>query len=250
MARPESTDGHEKGAAPMTLDEYQTALAEFNKANPPDETDEDDLEKSEDFTTDLERQQAAEIQRLRKASNQPAGDKGSKSGDGSLGGAVGFSKEDADLFAAGLVVGVVLGLAFMVYVQFETWRTGAGSAPRASRQQRLRALRDGLVALGMPAIILGGIYGGIFTATEAAAVDHALRIQRNDAENVPTFYALGLVYVLSGASATGAFWYFWTYTVARVLHTVMFMSHLQPYRAICFVVGMLCQVGMAFSILF
>jgi C4-dicarboxylate transporter DctM subunit len=76
----------------------------------------------------------------------------------------------ADLFAAGLVVGVVLGLAFMVYVQIETWRTGAGSAPRASRQERLLALRDGLVALGMPLIILGGIYGGIFTATEAAAV--------------------------------------------------------------------------------
>jgi C4-dicarboxylate transporter DctM subunit len=34
----------------------------------------------------------------------------------------------------------------------------------------LLALRDGMVALGMPAIILGGIYGGIFTATEAAAV--------------------------------------------------------------------------------
>jgi uncharacterized MAPEG superfamily protein len=86
--------------------------------------------------------------------------------------------------------------------------------------------------------------------TEAGAVDQALRIQRNDAENVPTFYALGLVYVLSGASPTGAFWYFWTYTIARVLHTVMYMNHLQPYRAICFVVGMLCQVGMAFSILF
>lgn len=87
-------------------------------------------------------------------------------------------------------------------------------------------------------------------ASEVAMVDHGLRIQRNDAENVPTFYALGLVYVLSGASATGAFWYFWTYTVARVLHTIMYMNHLQPYRAICFVVGMLCQVGMAISILF
>jgi len=76
----------------------------------------------------------------------------------------------ADLFAAGLVVGAVLGVAFMVLVQIETWRTGAGSAPRASRAERLLALRDGLVALGMPGIILGGIYGGIFTATEAAAV--------------------------------------------------------------------------------
>jgi glutathione S-transferase len=86
--------------------------------------------------------------------------------------------------------------------------------------------------------------------SEADAVAHGLRIQRNDAENVPTFYALGLVYVLSGASPTGAFWYCWTYTIARVLHTVMYINHLQPYRAICFGVGVLCQVGMALSILF
>jgi C4-dicarboxylate transporter DctM subunit len=76
----------------------------------------------------------------------------------------------ADLFAAGLVVGVVLGIAFMIQVQIVTWRSGAGSSPRASRQERLLALRDGLVALGLPVVILGGIYSGLFTATEAAAV--------------------------------------------------------------------------------
>lgn len=76
----------------------------------------------------------------------------------------------ADLFAAGFVVGTVLGIAFMVQVQIVTWRTGAGSSPRASRHERLLALRDGLVALGLPLIVLGGIYGGAFTATEAAAV--------------------------------------------------------------------------------
>jgi C4-dicarboxylate transporter DctM subunit len=76
----------------------------------------------------------------------------------------------ADLFAAGLVVGIVLGVAFMIQVQIVTWYTGAGAVEKATRQERLLALRDGLVALGLPAIILGGIYGGIFTATEAAAV--------------------------------------------------------------------------------
>ncbi|MBN9051124.1 MAG: TRAP transporter large permease [Rhizobiales bacterium] len=76
----------------------------------------------------------------------------------------------ADLFAAGLVVGVTLGVAFMIYVQIVTARTGAGVFPKASRRERLLALRDGMVALGMPIIILGGIYGGIFTATESAAV--------------------------------------------------------------------------------
>ncbi|MDC7786175.1 TRAP transporter large permease [Rhodoplanes sp. TEM] len=76
----------------------------------------------------------------------------------------------ADLFAGGFAVGVALGVAFMIYVQIVTWRTGAGLFPRATRGERMLALRDGLVALGMPFIILGGIYGGIFTATEAAAV--------------------------------------------------------------------------------
>ena len=95
-----------------------------------------------------------------------------------------------------------------------------------------------------------GTPGAAAGASEVARVEHGLRIQRNDAENVPTFYALGLVYVLSGASPTGAFWYCWTYTIARVLHTVMYITHRQPHRAICFGVGVLCQVGMAVSILF
>jgi uncharacterized MAPEG superfamily protein len=86
-------------------------------------------------------------------------------------------------------------------------------------------------------------------AVESPAVAHGLRIQRNDAENVPTFYALGLVYVLSGASPTGAVWYCWTYTIARVLHTVAYVNRWQPWRAICFLVGVACQIGMAVSIL-
>ncbi len=76
----------------------------------------------------------------------------------------------ADLFAAGLVVGVVLGIAFMIQVQIVTWKTNAGASPRASWYERLQALRDGLFALGLPLVILGGIYSGVFTATEAAAV--------------------------------------------------------------------------------
>ena len=76
----------------------------------------------------------------------------------------------ADLFAAGLAVGIVLGIAFMIQVQIVTWRTGAGASARATLSERLTALREGLVALGLPFIILGGIYGGVFTATEAAAV--------------------------------------------------------------------------------
>ncbi len=76
----------------------------------------------------------------------------------------------ADLFAAGLVVGLVLGLAFMVKVQLVTRRVGAVALDKASSGERWTAVTDGLLALGLPVIILGGIYSGLFTATEAAAV--------------------------------------------------------------------------------
>jgi C4-dicarboxylate transporter DctM subunit len=73
------------------------------------------------------------------------------------------------LFAAGLIVGIVMGLAFGVAVLIEVWRRGIGLV-----QDKVSAtgavLRGTFWALGMPVIILGGIYAGIVTATEAAAV--------------------------------------------------------------------------------
>ncbi len=76
----------------------------------------------------------------------------------------------AALFAGGLAVGVVLGLAFMALVQWETWRVGAGRGAPPRPGERLAAVKLGLWALGLPILVLGGIYSGLFTATEAAAV--------------------------------------------------------------------------------
>ncbi len=76
----------------------------------------------------------------------------------------------AALFAGGLAVGIVLGVAFMVLVQIETWRVGARRGERPARKERLAAFGAGAWALGLPLVILGGIYSGFFTATEAAAV--------------------------------------------------------------------------------
>jgi C4-dicarboxylate transporter, DctM subunit len=76
----------------------------------------------------------------------------------------------AALFAGGLAVGIVLGVATMALVQWETWRVGARRGEKPKPGERLAALGAAAWALGLPLVILGGIYSGFFTATEAAAV--------------------------------------------------------------------------------
>ena len=82
----------------------------------------------------------------------------------------------AALFAAGLVVGIVLGLAFMVLVAWETRARSLPLGESTSGWERWRALREAGWAIGMQVIILGGIFAGFFTATEAAAVSVAYAI--------------------------------------------------------------------------
>lgn len=76
----------------------------------------------------------------------------------------------SQLFAAGLAVGVFLGLAFAVMVAIEARIKGLPRGQRFSWAERMTALRRAVWGLGMPVIILGGIYTGVFTPTEAAAV--------------------------------------------------------------------------------
>lgn len=75
----------------------------------------------------------------------------------------------ARMFVAGLAVGIVLGLVFAVLVWWEARRSGIPGGKRLDWRARLAALRHAAWALGMPLIILGGIYTGYFTPTEAAA---------------------------------------------------------------------------------
>jgi glutathione S-transferase len=83
---------------------------------------------------------------------------------------------------------------------------------------------------------------------EHPAVAHALRIQRNDLENIPLFFVIGLIYVLQGASPFATAAYCWTFTIARLVHWVAYLNHLQPWRAISYFVGYLCILGMAVQI--
>lgn len=75
------------------------------------------------------------------------------------------------LFMAGIVPGILMGLALIAVVLIEVRRKNIQSTKvRSSAKERLLAFKDASWAFLMPVIILGGIYGGVFTPTEAAAV--------------------------------------------------------------------------------
>ena len=74
------------------------------------------------------------------------------------------------LFIAGIVPGIVLGLMLMAAIYVRARIINLPREPRASLREALTAGRESLWGLLLLLIILGGIYGGIFTPTEAAAV--------------------------------------------------------------------------------
>ena len=74
------------------------------------------------------------------------------------------------LFEAGAVPGVMLGAAFMAWSSFVSWRNGFAKANPAPWGERWRAFRKAFFALLTPVIVIGGMFAGLFTATEAAAV--------------------------------------------------------------------------------
>jgi C4-dicarboxylate transporter DctM subunit len=74
------------------------------------------------------------------------------------------------LFMAGIVPGVILAFMLASVTWFIAWRKNYPRLPRATWPERLHALHDGIWGLMLVVLVLGGIYSGIFTPTEAAAV--------------------------------------------------------------------------------
>jgi prostaglandin-E synthase 1 len=130
---------------------------------------------------------------------------------------------------------------------------------------RYYALCSSILALNL--IVLAGMVGAVRTRTksfvnpedakdktkplEAAEHPDVARINRahrNALENIPIFWAIAVIYVLSGASATGAKAYFITFTVARLVHSIVYIKGLQPWRSVSFGIGSLCLAGMIVQI--
>jgi tripartite ATP-independent transporter DctM subunit len=74
------------------------------------------------------------------------------------------------LFLAGIVPGLLMGVAIAVAWFLVARRENIQPPPKASRAERLRALRESTWALVLPVIVLVGLKMGVFTPTEAAVV--------------------------------------------------------------------------------
>jgi C4-dicarboxylate transporter DctM subunit len=74
------------------------------------------------------------------------------------------------LFMCGFGAGLVFVIIYSLYCYSYAKRKKIPVLPRTTAAGILRATREALWALGMPVIIIGGIYSGVFTPTESAAV--------------------------------------------------------------------------------
>lgn len=84
--------------------------------------------------------------------------------------AVSTDTSTGELFIAGIGPGLLIGLALMLYVWLYARRHGLGKQDGEGRMPLWSSFKHAWLALLMPVIILGGIYGGIFTPTEASVV--------------------------------------------------------------------------------
>jgi C4-dicarboxylate transporter DctM subunit len=84
--------------------------------------------------------------------------------------AVSTSESAGKLFIAGIVPGLLLAGCLMLVTYLTARIRGLRTQPRVSAAELWTALRESLWGLLLVVIIMGGIYGGVFTPTEAAAV--------------------------------------------------------------------------------
>ncbi len=105
----------------------------------------------------------------------------------------------SDLFIAGIVPGLLLLLLFSVYSVYYARKFNIPTIEKTSNRDRLEMTKNAIWPLGFPVIIIVGIYGGIFSPTEAAStcVLYALILE------VIVFKSLSFKEVIDSAKSSG-----------------------------------------------
>ena len=129
-----------------------------------------------------------------------------------------------ELFIAGLGPGLLILFFFSVYSMIYARITGVPTEPVASWGERFTAIKRALWPMGFPVLIIGGIFGGVFSPTEAAAASVLyalfLEVVIYRSLNLRDFYAISkstgmvtaVVFILVGAGAAFA----WVLSFAKI----------------------------------
>ena len=75
-----------------------------------------------------------------------------------------------DLFIAGVIPGLFMGLCFCIYAYIYCRKHGYHGSAKVQKGEVWKTFKEAFLGILSPVIILGGIYGGIFTATEAGGI--------------------------------------------------------------------------------
>ncbi len=130
----------------------------------------------------------------------------------------------AELFIAGIGPGILLTILFSLYCYIHTYKhkDGIVQIEKANWSQRFKAIKSAILPLGFPVLIVGGIYSGAFTPTEAAgfSVLYAIilevfiykKLKINDLFDaaLSTGLVTGVIFILVGTGQAFS-WYIYCY---------------------------------------
>ncbi|MEZ5450587.1 MAG: TRAP transporter large permease [Thiolinea sp.] len=157
-----------------------------------------------------------------------------------------------ELFIAGIGPGLLILVLFSLYSMTYATIKGVPTEPRVGWSERLTAVKRALWPLGFPLIIIGGIFGGIFSPTEAAAVSviYALLLEVviYRSMGVRDFYSIAkstgmvtaVVFILVGAGAAFA----WVLSFAQIPQQVLGLIGIDTMSQ----TGVLFTIAIAFFI--
>ena len=135
----------------------------------------------------------------------------------------------SELFIAGIGPGLLLLVLFSAYSMIYATINNVPTEPKASWGERIQSVKRAVWPLGFPVIIVGGIYGGIFSPTEAAAacVLYAIILEFVvfRSLNLPDIYRIAkstglitaVVFILVGAGAA----FSWVISFAQVPQAIL-----------------------------
>jgi tripartite ATP-independent transporter DctM subunit len=161
-----------------------------------------------------------------------------------------------ELFIAGIGPGLLILLLFSIYSVIYAYINKIPIEPKATWKERGQAVYRALWPLGFPFIIIGGIFGGIFSPTEAAAVSVAYAIVLEGflfktmtlrdfwATSLSTGLVTAVVFILVGAGAAFAWVLSYAQVPQQLLGTIG-ISEMGPY-GVLFVISIAFFVGCMF----